>query len=39
MEANEIEPIKAAYDELQKVSRKLGEILLYGMTMSDMKEE
>ena len=34
MEENEIEPIKAAYDELQRLSRKLGEFLLYGMSMS-----
>lgn len=35
MNGNEIEILKEAYDELQKVSRKLGELLLYGTTMDD----
>ncbi len=35
MDSNEIEILKEAYDELQKVSRKLGEILLYGTTMDN----
>jgi len=35
MGVNEIEVLKEAYEELQKVSRKLGELLLYGTTMDD----
>ena len=35
MGRDEIEILKEAYDELQKISRNLGEILLYGTKMDD----